>query len=246
MSADQYIDGSYLEKVGDWHVGDSVWKASKVHQMLERNHLVVRSVSDVGCGAGLILAELQKKLGAEVRFAGYDISPQAIDMARRYENEGLRFYNEDFLAVDLPRPDVALLLDVFEHVPDYLGFLTALCERTDWVVFHIPLDMCGKAVLRKSDYMLYMRTQFGHLHYFSQETALATLADVGFEVVDKFITVDDDNGGLAVQRKLAHKVYYLARKGLLRAIPDLTAACFTHFNLMVLARGARRPARSGA
>lgn len=246
MSADQYVDGTYLEKVGDWHAGDSVWKASKVHQMLARNRLAVQSVYDVGCGAGLILAELQRKLGPQVQFAGFDVSPQAISMARQYENESLKYYNEDFLTSHAPRPDVVLLLDVFEHVPDYLGFLESLRRKTGWVIFHIPLDMCGKAVLRKSDYMLYMRRQFGHLHYFSQQTALAALTDVGFEVVDKFLTVDDENGGLAGQRKLAHKIYYVARKGLLKVAPDLTAACFTHFNLMVLARGAQRAASSGS
>jgi len=240
MSTQQYTDGTYLEKVSDWHAGDSVWKASRVLDMIQRNNLVVGSLYDVGCGAGRILAELQKKLGEHVQLAGYDISPQAIDIARQYENPRLKFYNEDFLAADAGPADVVLLLDVFEHVRDYLGFLESLAQRTDRVIFHIPLDMCAKAVARKSDYMLHMRSQYGHLHYFSLETALATLRDSGFEVTDKFLTADEENGGLAVQHKLSHKLYFVARKGLMRLAPELTAACFTHFNLMVLARGARR------
>jgi SAM-dependent methyltransferase len=240
MSTDQYSDGTYLAKVGDWHKGDSAWKATRVLDMISRNNLVLESVYDVGCGAGLVLAELAKGLGEHVQLAGFDISPQAIDMAKEYETDSLRFYNDDFLASDAMPADLVLLLDVFEHVPDYLGFLQSLAHQTDWVIFHIPLDMCGKAVVRKSDYMLEMRRQYGHLHYFSQETALATLRDSGFEIKDKFLTADEENGGLAVQRKVIHKIYYLARRGLIRVAPELAAACFTHFNLMVLARGERR------
>jgi SAM-dependent methyltransferase len=60
-SATQYTDGTYLEKAQDWHVSDSPWKASKVFQMMEKNHLTFDSIYDIGCGAGQILVELQKK-----------------------------------------------------------------------------------------------------------------------------------------------------------------------------------------
>ncbi|MGA7193436.1 MAG: class I SAM-dependent methyltransferase [Anaerolineales bacterium] len=240
MTANQYTDGTYLEKVKDWHISDSPWKASKVFQMIEKNHLVFKSLYDIGCGAGQILAELQTKLDKDVRLAGFDISPQAIEIAKLKENAGLKFFNDDFLTAEIASPDVLLLLDVFEHIPDYLGFLDSLRKKANWIVFHIPLDMCARAVLSKSFYMLYMRKQYGHLHYFSKETALATLSDLGYEIIDYFYTVDDEIGSNNIQRGLKERIHYEIRKNLFRLNPGLAAASFTHFNLMVLARGDRK------
>jgi SAM-dependent methyltransferase len=240
MATNRYTDGTYLEKVKDWHLSDSHWKASKVFQMIEKNHLEFNSICDVGCGAGQILVDLQEKLKANVSLAGFDISPQAIEIAKPKENARLKFYNEDFLASDAASPDVLLLLDVFEHIPDYLGFLERLRKKSDWIVFHIPLDFCARSVLRKSYYMLYMRENFGHLHYFSKETALATLSDLGYDIIDYFFTVDDEIGGIRAQKGMREKIQYVIRKNLFRIKPDFTAAIFTHFNLMVLARGDRK------
>jgi SAM-dependent methyltransferase len=240
MTTNRYSDGTYLEKVKDWHVSDSPWKASRVFHMMVKNHLNINSVYDIGCGAGQILVELQAKFEGDVNLAGFDISPQAIEIAKPKENARLKFYNDDFLTAGTALPDVLLLLDVFEHVPDYLGFLSRLREKANWIIFHIPLDMCARAVLRKSSYMLYMREIYGHLHYFSKETALATLSDLGYEIVDYFYTVDDEIGGDHAQRGLKGKIYYEIRKNLFRIKPDFAAAFFTHFNLMVLARGDRR------
>ena len=234
VSAAQYTDGTYLEKVQDWHAEMSPWKASKVFQMIERNHLSFDFICDIGCGVGQILVELQKKIKSDVALAGFDISPQAIEIAKSKENANLKFYNDDFLNSKVDSVDLILLLDVFEHVPDYLGFLDGLRKRTNWIIFHIPLDMGARAILRKSDWMLFMHEKYGHLHYFSKETALATLSDVGYDVVDYFYTADHEwlhpHGTL---ERINHQI----RKNVYRFNPGLAAAIFTHFNLMVLARG---------
>jgi SAM-dependent methyltransferase len=208
--------------------------------MLERNGLKFDSVYDVGYGAGQVLVELQRMLRPGVALAGFDISPQAIHIARAKENASLTFYREDFLATEVPPPDLLLLLDVFEHVPDYLGFLDALRRKAKWIIFHIPLDACVTALLQRSEHMLYMRKQYGHLHYFTKETALATLVDVGYDVRDHFYTSDDEISGDTVRRTLGQKLLYRIRTKLFRVRPDLAAACFSRFSLMVLAQGDRR------
>lgn len=242
MTTNQYTDGTYLEKVRDWHVADSPWKASEVFKILERNHLAFDSVYDVGCGAGEVLVQLQRRVRRPVTFVGFDVSPQAIAIARRKETASLTFHHEDFLAASVTPPDVLLVLDVFEHVPDYIGFLEALRRKARWIVFHIPLDACAGAVLRQSGHMMHMRRQYGHLHYFTKETALATLGDAGYDVRDHFYTSDDEISGDNVRRTPVQKCLYRIRKTLFRLRPDLAAACFSRFNLMVLARGDRRDA----
>lgn len=239
MIANQYSDGTYLEKVEDWHVGDSQWKASKVLQMIEKHKLSLNSVYDVGCGAGEILVQLQKKMDPSVKYMGFDISPQAIAMAKSRENANLTFCNGDFNTASAAPPDLLLLLDVFEHVPDYLGFLDTIRTKTDWVIFHIPLDIGVKTLLKKSDYMMYMQETYGHLHFFTKETAVAAITNAGFEVVDYFYTDDYTISTDMVPKSIKSRMSYELRKLVFRAKPDLGAAIFEQFNLLLLARGDR-------
>ena len=240
MKIDRYTDGTYLDKVPDWHASESPWKASKVLQMIERNHLSLNSICDVGCGAGQILVELQKHTDSNVMLAGYDISPHAIEIAKLKENAHLKFHNDDFLKSGDTSPDLILLLDVFEHVPDYLGFLDALKKKAGWIIFHIPLEMGARTILRKSNFLLQRRKEYGHLHYFSKETALATLSDLGYEIKDYFYTDGNEICAGKGLPTLRTKIDYQIRKSMFRLNSDIAASIFPYFHLMVLARGDRK------
>src|SRR5690606_10341953 len=126
---ERYTDGAYLEQVADWHAADAKWKAGKVNALIERHRLAPASVCDVGCGAGEVLAHLRAGLGKGVRHAGFDISPQAIALAKAKEATNLTFHQLDFVRDTSEVFDLVLLLDVFEHVPDYLSFLNQLRSR---------------------------------------------------------------------------------------------------------------------
>ena len=167
-----------------------------------------------------------------------DIAGDAVELARSRSNQRLTFLRGDYLDADLPSPDVLLLLDVFEHVPDYLGFLAGLRDRAGLFVFHIPLDLCAWGVTLGSRWMLHMRETYGHLHYFSYETALATLEDTGYTIVDEFFTDDYDADASMVPARsaLKQRCYYEARRSMFRFRPRLAASIFPHFNLLVLAR----------
>lgn len=242
----RYRDGDYLEKVPEWHAGDSPWKAGKVLELLGRNSIAPNSLCDVGCGAGEVLAHLHAALGSDVRLVGYDISPQAIALCRKRENARLTFNLGDFLSEDQVDFDVVLLLDVLEHVPDYLDFLARLRHRARWFIFHIPIDINVEAVLRKSRPMLAMRKQYGHLHYFTVETALATLADTGYSVRDYFYTWDTEIGGRpkpksGVKGRLRYpftSVIYYVEKLAFRWRPGLMSRLRKRYNVLVLASAA--------
>lgn len=239
--AERYTEGTYLEHAPDWHAGDSAWKAGKVLEMLQRNRMEPRSVCDVGCGAGEILAQLRPRLNPQVRLLGYDISAHAISLARSKEAGNLSFRHGDFSRDGSERYDLLLLLDVFEHVPDYLSFLSQLRARGRRFIFHIPLDLHAQSVLRGSRHMLEMRREFGHLHYFTIETALATLADTGYAVLDHFYTWDHEDQELSLReswrRPWRWGVQQLDRT-LFKLDPRLAARLRPHFNVMVLAEPA--------
>lgn len=235
----RYTDGGYLEHAPDWHAGDAAWKSGRVLEMIERHALAPRSVCDVGCGSGDILAQLHERMGPGVRFKGFDISPQAIALAR-----AKRAPNLDFEALDPSRPssevfDLVLSLDVFEHVPDYLSFLAQLRSRGRHFIFHVPLDLHAFSLLRRSDYIMAMRKEYGHLHYFTLETALATLVDTGYTVLDHVYTWDHETESLASPALLARPWRWGVRaadRALFALSPRLAASLRPHFNTLVLAR----------
>ncbi len=226
-----YVDGDYLAKNPTYHVEDSAWKAQQILRMLARHELLVRTVVEVGCGAGAILAELQRLMPAGTMFTGYEISPQAAQLAREREQPGLQFVCADILSVEPPVADLLLCIDVIEHVEDCLGFLRRLRQRGEYKIFHIPLEMSVQAVFRSTP-LIRAREQVGHIHYFSKETALLSLRDAGYEVVDHLFT------SLAVDRPDTTRASFAAAPRALAAAvsQDLAARLLGGFSLLVLAR----------
>jgi hypothetical protein len=110
-----------------------------------------------------------------------------------------------------------LLIDVFEHISDYLGFLDSISSRAKYFIFHIPLDMNVQGLLR--DLPVHFRKSVGHLHYFSQSTAIKTLEDSGFSIIDYFYTPGDLEMS---NRSLKKKLLAPVRKALYKLSPDLT------------------------
>ncbi len=226
-----YVDGDYLTKNPTYHVEDSAWKAGQIMRMLRRHELRVRTVAEVGCGAGAILSELQRRLPAGTAFTGYEISQHAIDLAQTREAPGLAFVCADLLTLETPPVDLLLCIDVVEHVEDYIGFIRRLRPRGDHKLFHIPLEMSALAVLRSMP-LVRARQQVGHLHYFSKETALLTLADAGYEVIDYFYTRIDNERSESWLASIA-----AASRALAGALShDVAARLLGGFSLLVLAR----------
>jgi SAM-dependent methyltransferase len=174
---DRYRGQAYAEANPDWHAKDSPWKADRIMEALDG--WAPATVCEVGCGAGEVLRSLHDRLPT-ARMVGYDIAPEAIAAARTRETEGLGFRLAD-PADDAEVYDLALVIDVIEHVRDPIGFLAALREKAGRLVLHIPLDMSVQAVLRPG-LLLGRREGVGHIHYFTPETALAVVRDAGFTV----------------------------------------------------------------
>jgi cyclopropane fatty-acyl-phospholipid synthase-like methyltransferase len=225
-----YDDGTYLAKQPTWHAEDSPWKASQIVRMLERNDLKPRTVCEVGCGAGEILNRLSECLEPGTQFSGYEISPQAFELCKTRSRENLTFHLGDLLEEDTPHFDLVMAIDVFEHVPDYLGFLRALKAKGEYKLFHIPLDITVLRVLRRRPIVI-ARRSLGHLHYFTKETALASLRDTGYTIRDHFYTGPVD----ALSRRWQSRLLGPLRRALFWVNPDVTVRVLGGYSLMVLA-----------
>jgi SAM-dependent methyltransferase len=223
-------NSAYLESNPSWHIEDSPWKAKQILKMIKKNSLQINSIAEIGCGAGEILNRLQTSLPKNVLFTGFDISPDAIKMAQKRKSQRVSFRQEDMIK-SREFFDLLLMIDVFEHVEDYMGFLRACKDKSEYKLFHIPLDASMFMIFRNK--LLTMRKSVGHLHYFMKDTALATLSDTGYEIVDHFYT----SIILDIPRKsIKSKMGYMPRRLLSLMSEDFAAKTIGGFSLMVLAK----------
>src|SRR5687768_1119625 len=180
--SERYTNTDYLMANPTWDIEDSPWKAQKIAQMMQHHRLVPRTVVEVGCGAGGVLAELRSVL-PRAELCGYEIAPDAAGFWHQHAASNIQFHVGDFLDMDNGSYDLLLLLDVLEHVSNPFDFLARLQGRAEHYIFHIPLDLSAASVLRETP-LLHVRHKVGHVHYFTKGLALALLAECGYRVMD--------------------------------------------------------------
>lgn len=225
-----YTDGTYLRNNPQWHVDDSPWKAKHIATMLKRHAIAPQTVCEIGCGAGEVLRSLGARLDPSTRFFGYEISPNAFALCSKKSSEKLTFRLADLLDEDA-HFDLVMAIDVFEHVEDYFGFLRKLRAKGTHKIFHIPLELSALQVMRASP-LIEARRGVGHIHHFTKETALATLEDCGYKVLDHFYTPGrTELGGLGWKSQLLK----WPRNALYRMSPDTAVRVLGGYSLLVLA-----------
>jgi SAM-dependent methyltransferase len=225
-----YLDGTYIHRNPTYHTEDSAWKTQQIISMIKKHDLRFTSVCEIGCGAGEVLREMCLRFPQSV-FHGYDISPHALALCRAKESDRLHFHSEDLLSDETVQFDLLLCIDVFEHVESYFDFLRRLRTRSVYKLFHIPLDMSVQSVLRRTP-ILKNRRKVGHIHYFMKDTALLTLQDCGYEIVDWRYTPSLLDKARSLKGRLAR----VPRKMLAMVNPDVAARVLGGYSLLVLAR----------
>lgn len=226
-------NSNYIKANPTWHAEDAPWKATQILKLLHRNNLQPNSIVEIGCGAGEILNQLHNRLeDKSIQFSGYEISPDAITICKQKEKERLAFFQQDLTEID-KHFDLLLMIDVFEHVEDYIRFVNKARTKATYKIYHIPLDMSALSIL--VNYPAKARRDVGHLHYFMKDTALATLKDTHQEIIDWFYTptafeVNNKNLGFI------NSVIQLLRKITYKIKPNLAVKLFGGFSLIVLTK----------
>jgi len=228
-----YIDGTYLKNNPDWGIKDAAWKAGIISRLLKKNNVTPKEIIEVGCGAGGILKALSNDLGKNIKLAGYDISPQAIAMAKEFENENLSFYNQDIMQAKNIHTDLLLTIDVLEHVDDYYNFLEDIRAKSDYFVFHIPLDLACRTVL-KPHVLMQQRNAVGHIHYFTKEMIEWALKDKGYSIIEwvytkPIIDVYPPDTFKRRIKKILRNISFSINK-------DLSAKLWGGYSMMILAK----------
>ena len=231
-SNDIYTDGTYFKKNPTWDKEESSYKASIVANLLKKNNMAPNEITEVGCGAGGVLENLSNNFNSTIPYYGYDISPQAIALAKKINSTNIRFFNEDLTKKELST-DLLLMIDVIEHVDDYYQFLTSLRSRAKNFVFHIPLDLSCRTIF-KPHVLLQQRESVGHIHYFTKEMVLWMLRDKGFTIVDWVYTkpITDNNKPDSLKRgikKILRNVSFYLHE-------DYSAKWWGGYSMMIMAK----------
>lgn len=228
---EMYIGGQYAESNPSWHAEDAPWKAGHVASILRDNWIEPSRIAEVGCGTGEILARLAEAFPAAT-FDGYDVSPQAMELAASRTRPGLEFHLDDPLGKPGHDYDAVLVADVVEHVEDCFAFVRGVKELGTWKVFHIPLDLSAQSVARMWPIMN-LRAGVGHIHYFTKDTALALLRDCDYEIMDWRYTASRLE---LPNQALSSRVVATPRRLLHGVNPDLAVRLLGGYSLLVLAR----------
>lgn len=232
MSAlqDIYLSDHYAELNPNWHEEDSPWKARQIENIIRKNGLQFDTLCEIGCGTGEILLNLSRAF-PEARLAGYEVSPHAYQRAKTKETDRVSFHLSPSAGEERTCYDVLVVADVIEHVDDYMSFIKGLRARGRKAIFHIPLDLSVQSILRGWPIMN-LRANVGHLHYFFKDTALATIRDCGYSVIDYSYTASRLE---LPNQALSSRLMRLPRRMLYSINPDLAVRVLGGYSLLVLA-----------
>jgi SAM-dependent methyltransferase len=140
-----------------------------------------RRLLEIGSNVGLFLDSARKR-GWEA--VGVEPSRWAVKLGRERFGVDLRQGTIDDLGIEPGSVDLAVMLDVLEHIPDpaaELASVKALMHK-DGLLALSTVDVASfHSRLRGSDWPWFIRP---HLHYFTPETLRTTFEKAGFRMIE--------------------------------------------------------------
>lgn len=183
--ADIYQDGTYIKNNPSLHEEDSEYKFYYIQTLLKGvcfngDHILVL---DVGGGAGIVAAQVCRFLsskGARVECHAFDLSPEML-LIQRTNNPYITLATSDFNQIRaFGKYDVALLIDVIEHIPDNGQFADDIDKLARYVIYNIPTERNVFDWLRNirmgGRYYSFQTKMLGHIHFFSAISAKRFIA----------------------------------------------------------------------
>jgi hypothetical protein len=73
-------------------------------------------------------------------------------------------------------------LVIKEHIPNYYEFLTQCKNRAEYKIIVFPMNMNVISVILNRPKLEYEKA--GHLHFFNEFTAIQSMRDCGYEIID--------------------------------------------------------------
>lgn len=220
-----YQDGQYLANNPSWHEQDSKKKAEWIDAVLKTRGMAPQSVAEVGCGVAGILRELSSRY-PQARMEGWDVSPQAVQLAQARKLPGIEIHQGDILQAGR-NWDLLLAIDVLEHMENPAEFLRASLKICEAAMIHLPLDLSVQTVARGWP-LLDRRKNLGHVHLFTRGLARALVEDNGWDIVAERYT------GGALELPIAAGLANAFKNRILRLPRRLMFAVAPHLAVRIL------------
>ena len=169
--------GDDARRYGAWRELCAANKADHVAELIAGLPDPPRTVVEVGCGDGVLLAELARR-GVGESHHGFDISERAIAYAAdRPGVDRAEPFDGQTLPVADATYDLGILSHVLEHVPDPLPLLRETARVSRALIVEVPLEDNLSASRPAAQAG---REAIGHLHRFARAdvVALAAAADL--------------------------------------------------------------------
>jgi SAM-dependent methyltransferase len=213
---DIYNDNTYLKNNPDWHANDASFKTEQILKLLKKIPVSIQKIAEIGCGSGQILVELSHKLSDQVAFYGFDISPDAINIAKEKETSRIKIENLDLVneSEEFYFFDVLLVIDVLEHIDNYFKFLDGIIKKGKYTIFHIPLDLFIWSLFREK-MLIESRERVGHIHHFTEDFIKNILEDHGFRILFQIYTepiYEDKSFKEAVANKIRKLLFKINKR----------------------------------
>jgi SAM-dependent methyltransferase len=187
--------------------------------------VVPHSIAEVGCGVAGILRELSK-LHPQANLEGWDVSPQAVELAQSRKMPGIEVHLGDILQAGRTW-DLLLAIDVLEHMENPAEFLRESRRICRHAMIHLPLDLSVQTVARGLP-LLDRRKNLGHLNLFTRGLARSLIEDNGWEIVAERYT------GGALELPIASGLDYAFKNRILRLPRRLLFALAPHLAVRIL------------
>jgi 2-polyprenyl-3-methyl-5-hydroxy-6-metoxy-1,4-benzoquinol methylase len=147
-----YTEDEYINRNPELHSEDSEWKISKIIHLIDILMLdfdksrKTLTILDIGGGKGLILREISKYLQSKYKVKAkkevMDLSPGMLDEQKKTNPDIVKSLNESVVNTSLndKSVDLALMIDVLEHIPHPEKALIELKRISKFVIFKVPLE----------------------------------------------------------------------------------------------------------
>jgi len=168
-------DAAEAERLGRWRALGARSKAAHVRALCARTKLRPRTVVEIGCGDGALLAALR---GFAPVFDGFELSAPAAALARQALPDARRVepFDGSVVPAEDSAYDLAILSHVLEHVPVPGPLLAEAARVAPEVVVEVPLEdnRSARRPEKREE-----AAGIGHLHFFSRADVRELVAGAG-------------------------------------------------------------------
>lgn len=181
---DIYNDNSYIDNNPTLHSEDSDFKFSNILEFLDMLTINENKIKilDVGGGAGLIGKMVMNYFlnkGVEVLLDSLDLSIEMLKIQKKNNPKINNLFNCSLEDCKMKNYDLALMIDVIEHIPNKNLAAFSLNKMTSNIIYNIPIEKNLFDIIRNISLLFqYYKKQtqiLGHVHFFSFHSALSFL-----------------------------------------------------------------------